>query len=259
VNDSSATIRWRCLSERSKRILADAGEPSWQVIPSPRTSADRRGHLRQREERAMLRLRRGGRGSGAIDGDLERGADLAHSRAAQSPETFDEDRDGDTLDRVEIHGAVTNDRVVVRVEPGLPDTACRPTGPACRRARTTRCPPSGSPCVPAQSCPTHPVNRARLGSRRRRTSQVARANNFGDPLRGGFRKQRVAFATSTALFVQYASHTSTEGAALPTSLRSAFCGRDERGMSACSTVARPTEQRRTTVGAGGLEPPTSCL
>jgi hypothetical protein len=53
-------------------------------------------------------------------------------------------------------------------------------------------------------------------------------------------RARVAFTHLTALFVGYERQAIRSGAALtdPSELR--FCARDERGMSACSTMARPT-------------------
>jgi len=59
-------------------------------------------------------------GSGrTIDGDLEGGADVAHAGVAQAAEAFDEDRDRDALDRVQVHGAAARHRIVAGLEDDL--------------------------------------------------------------------------------------------------------------------------------------------
>jgi len=55
----------------------------------------------------------------AVDGNLERTADLAHPGIAQASHPFDEDRYRDALDRIEIDARSPWDRVFVRVEDDL--------------------------------------------------------------------------------------------------------------------------------------------
>gem|GEM_PF-5657066 len=52
----------------------------------------------------------------AGNSDLERGADLPHTRVAQPAESLDEGRERHTFDRIEIHDGRTRYGVLARLE-----------------------------------------------------------------------------------------------------------------------------------------------
>jgi hypothetical protein len=67
----------------------------------------------------------------AVDRDGEGCADRPHARVGQPSEPFDEDRDGDALDRVHVDHATAGYRVLAGLEPDVADEAADRGGARC--------------------------------------------------------------------------------------------------------------------------------
>jgi hypothetical protein len=59
----------------------------------------------------------------AVDRDGEGSADLSHASVGQPSEALDEDRNGDTLDRVQVDRAASGYRILARLETDFADEA----------------------------------------------------------------------------------------------------------------------------------------
>jgi hypothetical protein len=67
----------------------------------------------------------------AVDRDGEGCADLPHARVGQPPESLDEDRDRDALDRVHVDNAAAGYRVLAGLEADFADEAADRGGAWC--------------------------------------------------------------------------------------------------------------------------------
>jgi hypothetical protein len=89
--------------------------------PDPRrlAYADPRQNVRSDRKHPDRGTGRGVGSNGAVDGNLECRTDLTHPTSAEGSESFNENRDGDALDRVEVDGARPRDRIVTRLQDDL--------------------------------------------------------------------------------------------------------------------------------------------